>query len=180
MTSSHLPAIVTERNPKARCTRRTIYTSQQRSPLGTLTLATTDTGLCGIYFEEHRYFAGTDGWLSAHKHPHLALAGAQLDDYFNGTLTTFSLPLDFVGTPFQEAVWRGLIDLGFGQTTSYGAHAEHIGKPHAVRAVGTAIGRNPLSIVIPCHRVIGSAGALSGYAGGLDRKRALLELERRR
>jgi methylated-DNA-[protein]-cysteine S-methyltransferase len=103
----------------------------------------------------------------------------QLEAYFAGTLRQFTLDLAPQGTPFQQAVWRALQDIPYGQTTSYGALARQLGNPKASRAVGAANGQNPLAIVIPCHRVVGSTGKLTGYAGGLDTKQALLAFERR-
>jgi methylated-DNA-[protein]-cysteine S-methyltransferase len=109
----------------------------------------------------------------------LLAAQAQLADYFAARLTVFDLPLGLVsGTAFQQAVWRALLEIAPGATVSYGELARRIGKPQAVRAVGAAVGRNPLSIVVPCHRVVGANGALTGYAGGLERKVALLALEK--
>jgi methylated-DNA-[protein]-cysteine S-methyltransferase len=102
----------------------------------------------------------------------------QLGRYFAGQRTTFDLPLDLqAGTPFQQQVWRALLGIASGATTSYGSLSAAIGKPSAVRALGTAVGRNPVSIVVPCHRVLGADGSLTGYAGGLERKTALLSLE---
>ncbi len=106
-------------------------------------------------------------------------AFAQLRAYFEGELTTFNLPLCFAGTAFQKAVWRALLDIPFGETTSYGALAALIGQPSASRAVGAANGANPLPIIAPCHRVIGSDQSLTGFGGGLDTKRFLLNHERR-
>ena len=111
------------------------------------------------------------------QHPLLQQAVQQLDAYFAGLLRNFELPLDTVGTEFQHRVWRGLLAIPFGRTSSYAELAHQIGNPKAVRAVGAANGRNPIAIVVPCHRVIGAAGALVGYAGGLERKRFLLALE---
>jgi methylated-DNA-[protein]-cysteine S-methyltransferase len=109
----------------------------------------------------------------------LDAAATQLNDYFLGQRQRFELPLDLTqGTPFQQGVWRALLDIRSGETTSYGALAARIGRPQAVRAVGAAVGRNPLGIVVPCHRVVGASGSLTGYAGGLDRKQTLLQLER--
>jgi methylated-DNA-[protein]-cysteine S-methyltransferase len=102
---------------------------------------------------------------------------AQLDGYFAGHRTVFDLPLAPAGTPFQRSVWTALGDVGYGETASYAQIAQRVGSPAAVRAVGAANGRNPIAIVIPCHRIIGSNGTLTGYAGGLDRKRMLLALE---
>lgn len=104
-------------------------------------------------------------------------AARQLDEYFAGTRRTFDLPLDPAGTAFQLAVWEQLRTIPSGTTTTYGDIAARVGKPHASRAVGAAIGRNPIGIIVPCHRVVGSSGALTGYAGGMDRKIALLTLE---
>lgn len=146
-------------------------------PLGTLLLAATERGLCGVYFEQHKYFNGTQGWVRDETHPHLHQAAAQLDEYFGGRRTSFDVPLDLAGTPFQRAVWDALRALPFGATTTYQAIAQGLANPKAVRAAGTAIGRNPISIIVPCHRVVGASGGLSGYAGGLERKRYLLALE---
>lgn len=156
---------------------KAIHYTEHPSPLGTLLLAATDQGLCGLYFEEHKYFKGSDGWRHDPGHPHLRNAADQLDDYFKGRRTAFDVALDVQGTEFQRAVWKELLMLPFGRTTTYGAVAQRIANPKAIRAAGTAIGRNPVSIIVPCHRVIGTSGSLSGYAGGLDRKRYLLALE---
>ena len=148
------------------------------SPLGPLLLAASAQGLAGVWFEDQRYRPDPQGWPEDPRHPVLQQAIAQLDAYFAGDLQRFDLPLDLGrGTPFQQAVWRALIDLAPGQTTRYGDLARGLGRPRAARAVGAAVGRNPLSIVVPCHRVLGAAGALTGYAGGLERKQALLRLE---
>ena len=149
------------------------------SPLGPLTLVSSPTGICGIYFHDQRHFKGTSDWQKVTRHPQLDLAATQLDEYFAGQRTEFDVPLDLriSGTAFQQQVWTELLNIRFGKTSSYGRHAELIARPKAVRAVGGAIGRNPISIVVPCHRVLGSSGALTGYDGGLDRKKFLLELE---
>jgi len=140
-------------------------------------LAASERGLCGLYFEQHKYFAGPHAWRRDDAQPHLLAAAKQLDEYFAGRRRRFELALDLRGTPFQQAVWRALQALPFGATTTYGAIAQGIANPKAIRAAGTAIGRNPVSIILPCHRVIGAAGSLAGYAGGLERKRFLLALE---
>lgn len=106
-------------------------------------------------------------------------AARQLREFTSGTRTRFELPLTPIGTPWQRAVWEALLSIPYGETTSYGALAKRLGRPSASRAVGTAVGRNPIGLVIPCHRVVGANGALTGYAAGLDRKRWLLELEAR-
>jgi methylated-DNA-[protein]-cysteine S-methyltransferase len=149
------------------------------SPLGNLLLAATERGICGLYFEEHRHFKGSAGWRHNPQQPDLQMAGRQLDEYFDGRRKIFNLPLDLTGTPFQRAVWQALAEIPFGAVVSYAQHAARVARPNAVRAVGTAIGRNPVSIIVPCHRVLGSSGALTGYAGGLERKRSLLALEGR-
>ena len=187
------------------------------SPLGTMLLAASASGLCGAYFEPHSHFAGTGGWqkvdLSAwpamapspEPMPSTGLAvtayhgvagsaaqadaaqnrqlatlretARQLDEYFAQQRKTFDLPLAPQGTPFQCEVWQGLRRIAFGETWYYAQLAHEIARPRAVRAVGAANARNPLSIIVPCHRVIGRDGTLVGYAGGLERKQFLLALE---
>ncbi|HTD06331.1 methylated-DNA--[protein]-cysteine S-methyltransferase, partial [Undibacterium sp.] len=143
------------------------YTSYD-SPVGKLLLAATDRGLAGVYFENHRHFKGSAGWQQDDGHEVLLQARQQLQEYFAGTRREFDLPLDMsAGTPFQQAVWQALLAIPFGTTASYGELARQLGKPSAVRAVGAANGRNPVSIIVPCHRVIATSGALTGYAGGL-------------
>jgi methylated-DNA-[protein]-cysteine S-methyltransferase len=154
-----------------------IYT-QYASPLGKLLLAASSHGLAGVYFEEHRHFKGIAGWQRDDAYSVLQHTTQQLDDYFAGTRVEFDLPLDLSqGTVFQQSVWQALKNIAFGSTTSYAGIARQIGNPGAVRAVGAANGRNPLSIIIPCHRVIASSGALTGYAGGVTNKKALLAME---
>ena len=151
------------------------------SPLGPLLLAATPSGLSGVWFMDQRHRPAESqilDWTPVQDNATLNAAAAQLTAYFEQRLGQFELPLDLsAGTAFQSSVWRALLDIPFGQTRSYGELARAIGKPAAVRAVGAAIGRNPLGIVVPCHRVVGAQGALTGYAGGLDRKAALLRLE---
>ena len=151
-----------------------IYYTEHPSPLGSLLLAASALGLCGVYFEAHKYFNGPQGWQRDPAHAHLQNAARQLDEYFAGQRSVFDIPLDLRGTSFQQAVWDALQKLPFGCSASYQTIAQRIAKPKAVRAAGTAIGRNPVSIIVPCHRVLGSSGALSGYAGGLSRKQYLL------
>lgn len=160
---------------------------QTSTALGTVFLAANSRGLCGLWFERQKHLPsaldgtlnGPTAWPQDHTHPVLQAAAVQLQEYFAGTRRQFDLPLDLqAGTPFQQAVWRALIGIGYGQTSSYGALASHIGHPTAARAVGAAVGRNPLSIIVPCHRIMGTKGQLTGYAGGLGRKEALLRLER--
>ena len=148
------------------------------SPLGPMIVAATSKGIAGIWFEGQRHMPDHTGWPLAPEHPMLQQAIAQLADYFNGKRPGFDLPLDLQGgTTFQQSVWRALLAIPRGGTTSYGSLSQALGKPAAVRAVGAAVGRNPVSVVVPCHRVLGADGSLTGYAGGLDRKSALLRLE---
>ena len=148
------------------------------SPLGPMIVAATDAGLAGLWFEGQRHLPDTSGWPLAPAHPVLVEAVAQLRDYFGGRRTRFELPLDLQGgTAFQQSVWQALLAIPAGGTTSYGDIGQRVGRPAAVRAVGAAVGRNPVSIVVPCHRVLGRDGSLTGYAGGLERKSALLALE---
>ena len=149
------------------------------SPLGPMIVAATGSGLAGVWFEGQRHLPDHSGWPHAPGHPVLAKAVQQLSDYFAGRRTRFDLPLDLQGgTAFQQSVWQALLAIPSGATTSYGDLSQRVGRPTAVRAVAAAIGRNPVSIVVPCHRVLGRDGSLTGYAGGLERKSALLDLER--
>lgn len=148
------------------------------SPVGTLKLIASDKGLTAILWQDDdpkriRLQPVKEGL----KHPVLLEAERQLKQYFAGKLKTFTLPLDFVGTEFQKKVWAALLTIPFGETRSYGEIAKQIGNPKAVRAVGAANGKNPLSIIAPCHRVIGANGTLTGFAGGLEIKAYLLKLE---
>lgn len=159
-----------------------IVQSRFQSPLGPITLAATGTGLAGVWFEGQRHLpdelATPSGWPTDAAHPVLKRTAQQLGEYFAGQRRVFDLPLDLSGgTAFQQAVWRALLAIATGATTSYGNISKRIGNAAAVRAVGAAVGRNPISIVVPCHRVLGADGSLTGYAGGLDRKTALLRLE---
>jgi methylated-DNA-[protein]-cysteine S-methyltransferase len=155
-----------------------IYYSYITSPLGPLLIAGDAAGLKVINFQRHTtQYPPAPDWHED-RQP-LRQAIDQLEAYFAGTLRRFTLTLAPRGTPFQHAVWRALQDIPYGETTSYGALARQLGKPQASRAVGAANGHNPLAIVIPCHRVVSSTGKLTGYAGGLDIKQALLAFERR-
>lgn len=155
-----------------------ILQASYASPLGRIILAATGDKLVGAWFDGQRHQPDTSAWLEVPAHPVLQQAQAQLSDYFAGRRTSFDLPLGLdTGTGFQQRVWRALLDIPRGTTCSYGALSALLGQPAAVRAVGGAIGRNPLSIIVPCHRVVGANGALTGYAGGLERKMALLQLE---
>lgn len=154
-------------------------TAMHDSPLGRILLAASGQGLIGLWFEGQRHWpqASAD-WPAQPAHPVLARARAQLDAYFAGQRRDFDLPLDLSGgTAFQARVWQALRAIPAGVTESYASLSARIGAPRAARAVGAAVGRNPLSVVVPCHRVLGTTGALTGYAGGLERKAALLRLE---
>nr|WP_315465667.1 methylated-DNA--[protein]-cysteine S-methyltransferase [uncultured Rhodoferax sp.] len=154
--------------------------SRWTSPLGPMLLAGHDAGLLGIWFDQQKHYPDITG-LPFAPHPSTTEAQGQLAAYFVGERTRFALKLDFShGTVFQQTVWQALLAIPSGLTISYSALSRQIGKPAAVRAVAAAVGRNPLSIVVPCHRVLGSKGSLTGYAGGLDRKAALLNLEQRK
>jgi methylated-DNA-[protein]-cysteine S-methyltransferase len=148
------------------------------TPLGTMLVAASERGIAGVYFVGQKYFpAAASAWVSAPDHDLLARARRAMLDYFGGGTAPFSLPLDLRGTAFQVRVWTALMEIPYGETTSYGEVSARLGGRTAARAVGAAVGRNPVSIIVPCHRVLGAGGALTGYAGGLDRKRALLALE---
>jgi methylated-DNA-[protein]-cysteine S-methyltransferase len=155
-----------------------IYHTNMASPLGTMVLTSDGTSLTGAYFPVHKH--GPDpnalGPRQDDAEP-FDTTKRQLTAYFEGNLTAFDLPLAAVGTAFQHRVWAGLAAIPFGVTMSYGELAKRIGNPAGSRAVGMANGRNPLAIIVPCHRVIGANKALIGYGGGLDRKQALLTFE---
>jgi methylated-DNA-[protein]-cysteine S-methyltransferase len=155
-----------------------IVQARHESPLGPIVIAATRHGLAGLWFEGQRHMPLHADWPHEPDHPLLRQARTQLDEYFAGERITFDLPLDLHGgTAFQQSVWQALLGIPRGGTVSYGGLSQRIGQPSAVRAVGSAVGRNPVSIVVPCHRVLGANGSLTGYAGGLDRKTALLRLE---
>ena len=148
------------------------------SPLGPIVLAATDQALVGLWFDGQRHQPDASHWHQAAGHRLLTLASVQLSEYLAGRRRQFELPLSVSGgSAFEQAVWRALQDIPRGGTCSYSVLAAAIGRPKAARAVGAAVGRNPLSIIVPCHRVLGTGGALTGYAGGLARKVALLQLE---
>ena len=153
------------------------------SPLGTIAVAATAKGLTGLWFTENQRYLppgliGPAAWPEADEHPVLRQTGQQLAEYFSGRRSQFDLPLDLsCGTAFQQLVWQTLLAIAHGDVISYGEVSRRIGNPTAVRAVGGAVGRNPVSIIVPCHRVMGTNGALTGYGGGLARKTALLRLE---
>lgn len=148
------------------------------SPVGPLTLAGRDDRLMHLRMVDQTYEPGRDGWTS--DDGAFTDAVAQLEAYFAGDLMDFDLDLDLVGTAFQRRVWEALLTIPYGETRSYGQIALQIGSPGASRAVGLANGHNPVGIIVPCHRVIGANGSLTGYGGGLDRKKRLLEMEKNR
>ena len=154
------------------------YSKKMATPVGELTLFASDRGLAGVLWpNELRRIRLAPVTENPH-HPLLLETERQLKAYFAGELRQFTVPLDFVGTEFQKKVWQALTAIPYGETRSYAEIARAIGHPTAVRAVGAANGRNPISIIAPCHRVIGSNGKLTGFAGGLDAKAILLAIEK--
>jgi methylated-DNA-[protein]-cysteine S-methyltransferase len=165
-----------EHTPQTRQNKQTLYTTMD-SPIGELLLVGDGETLSGLYMQDGRKpkrIAANWSESSA------AFAGVkrQLEEYFAGERTTFEVKLAPEGAPFEREVWHALEAIPYGETVSYGEIARRVGQPTAARAVGTANGRNPISVIVPCHRVIGADGSLTGYGGGLERKRLLLELER--
>jgi methylated-DNA-[protein]-cysteine S-methyltransferase len=150
------------------------------SPLGSLLLARSATGLAGAWFEQQKHHPAPIDAPELNDDPLFVAAAGQLRDYFAGKSVAFDLPLDLQGTAFQRAVWAELLRIAPGATCSYGDIARRLGTPSASRAVGAAVGSNPVSIIVPCHRVVGSTGSLTGYAGGLARKTSLLRIEAER
>ncbi len=163
MTAPRLPALVAQ--------------ARADTALGPIVLAATSRGLAGLWFDGQAHHPGPLAAPDDAANPFIAQALAELAAYWRDGRTRFHAPLDAAGTPFQQRVWHALRGISPGSTTTYGALAAALGCPTAVRAVAAAIGRNPVSVVVPCHRVVGRDGALTGYAGGLERKRALLALE---
>jgi methylated-DNA-[protein]-cysteine S-methyltransferase len=151
------------------------------TPVGPLTLVAEGESLVAIWMEDQRHHPGqlAHGEYADAGDPVLVRAAAQLEEYFAGERTAFDLPLAAEGTEFQRRVWAELARIPYGETATYGELARRLGSPAGSRAVGLANGRNPLGIVVPCHRVVGTTGGLTGYAGGLTRKRFLLDLEAR-
>ena len=149
-----------------------------KTPLGAMVLAASEDGLAGLWFEDQQHLPEFESWPELSKHPILDQAQAELDAYFQGKCQHFMTPRAAAwGTPFQRSVWESLMAIPYGGTTTYGVIARQLNNPNAVRAVGGAVGRNPWSIMTPCHRVMGASGNLTGYAGGLERKVELLRLE---
>ncbi|WP_217249423.1 methylated-DNA--[protein]-cysteine S-methyltransferase [Streptomyces sp. AC602_WCS936] len=147
------------------------------SPYGALTLVAEDGALCGLYMTDQRHRPPEETFGAADDGP-FAQTEEQLTAYFAGELKDFTLDLRLNGTPFQRTVWDQLRKIPYGETRTYGELADALGNPAASRAVGLANGRNPIGIIVPCHRVIGASGSLTGYGGGLERKRRLLDFER--
>ncbi len=155
-----------------------MYTIFYESPLGILQITTTETDLQSLKFFEEEQSSHLALRTSHDNIPIINTTILQLQAYFNKELKTFDLPLAPIGTPFQKQVWQALLEIPFGRTVTYKHIAQKVGKPKGSQAVGNANGKNPIAIIIPCHRVIGADGSLTGYAGGLDRKQWLLDLER--
>ncbi|MBL9144641.1 MAG: methylated-DNA--[protein]-cysteine S-methyltransferase [Verrucomicrobiaceae bacterium] len=156
----------------------TIYFTTVPSPIGDLTLTATSIGICGLYFEDHKYWPASRPSWRRDDGKHFDAARSWLESYFAGENSKNLPEVDVVnGTEFQQRIWKVLRGIPPGQTRTYASIAQSAGSPKAVRAVGAAIGRNPISIIVPCHRVIGSDGALTGFAGGVERKRWLLAHE---
>lgn len=155
-----------------------LFRTTMPSPLGELTLIASDLGLVAVLWEnDDPARVRLEAFEDAHDHPVLTNSKAQLGDYFGGKRQVFDLPLDFRGTDFQKRVWNHLLTIPFGESRSYGQIAAALGNPGGSRAVGAANGRNPISIIAPCHRVVGADGTLTGFAGGLAAKAFLLRLE---
>jgi methylated-DNA-[protein]-cysteine S-methyltransferase len=148
------------------------------TPLGAVLLVTSNERLAGLYFDGHPRTPALRG-VQRRESETIERVRAELDEYFAGTRTSFSTPLLLEGTAFQIAVWHALLEIPPGTTATYGEIARQLGRPQAARAVGAANGQNPISIIVPCHRLVGADGSLTGYGWGIDRKRRLLELERR-
>ena len=154
------------------------YYDTYESPQGRMLLVATDDGIAGIYFERQKYIPKKDKeWRHAPDHAALKRARRELGEYFAGRRTRFDVPLDPQGTAFQRKVWNAIGKVAYGRTLSYGELAKRAGEAGSARAAGAATGRNPIGIIVPCHRIMGANGALTGYAGGIGRKRALLALE---
>ena len=146
------------------------------TPLGRMLLVANPEGLCGVHFIGQKYYpAGRDGWIRDEKA--LSKAKTELSEYFSGERAVFTVPLAAEGTPFQRAVWRAIAKVPYGETITYAELARRAGFPGSARAAGAATGRNPIGVIVPCHRIVGQDGSLTGYAGGLAKKKALLALE---
>jgi methylated-DNA-[protein]-cysteine S-methyltransferase len=167
-------------SPMSDFPRTHLVQTRGKTPLGPIRLLASEQGLSGLWFDDQKHRPTELDGLWPHQPSNVWLQQAQheLNEYFSQRRRQFSLPLDLsAGTNFQQAVWKALLTVAHGQTCSYGQLAASVGRQQAARAVGMAVGLNRIAIIVPCHRVLGSGGALTGYAGGLDRKRRLLELE---
>lgn len=154
------------------------YYDRFESPQGGMLLVATDEGLAGVFFDRQKHHPKKQAdWKKTPGHKLLRQAKRELREYFAGKRRRFAVPLAPDGTPFQRAVWKAISTVGFGETITYSELARRARRPGSARAAGAATGRNPLGILVPCHRILGSNGSLTGYAGGLQRKRALLKLE---
>jgi len=154
------------------------YFDFYESPMGRMLIVATDQGLSGLYFADQKYYREVErDWPRGVHHKIVRETARELKEYFAGTRKEFDVPLAAEGTPFQTSIWRAICSVKYGQSITYLELARRAGHPEAVRAAGTATGRNPITIIVPCHRIVGSDGSLTGYAGGLQRKRALQELE---
>lgn len=154
------------------------YTYLKTKLLGDLLLVATSTHLVGMYFPNQKRGPKLPGdWVLNPEHPVLRQAGVEIQEYLDGKRTSFSVPISFEGTDFQQEIWRQIALIPFGQTITYSELACRANVPKAVRAAGAATGRNPLGIIVPCHRVIGKNGSMTGFAGGLERKKSLLKIE---
>jgi methylated-DNA-[protein]-cysteine S-methyltransferase len=162
-------------------TEGTTFTFVTETPLGKIQAAARGNALTGLWFIGQKYFPiGTEAWSSKPEYPVFVSLRTWLDDYYAKKKPKVKIPLAPDGTDFQQAVWKLLLEIPYGSTSTYGAIASQLaagGKKASAQAVGGAVGHNPISLLIPCHRVLGSDGSLTGYAGGLEKKRALLELE---
>ena len=148
------------------------------SPMGQILIASRDEALVGLWFKGQKYQGQPDeDWEQRPDDPVLRATSKQLAQYYAGKRETFDIAVKLTGTEFQESVWKALRGIKYGETVSYGELAKRLGKPKAVRAAAAAVGRNPASLVVPCHRVVGANGSLTGYAGGIKRKEGLLALE---
>ena len=154
------------------------YFDFYQSPMGRMLIVATDQGLSGLYFVDQKYYREVAReWLRGANHKTIQETARQLSEYFAGARKEFAITFAAEGTPFQTSVWKAISSVKYGDSITYSELARRAGHPGAVRAAGTATGRNPITIIVPCHRIVGSDGSLTGYAGGLDRKRALRELE---
>jgi len=157
-----------------------LYYDTFKSPQGEMLLLATEDGLAGLYFKGQKYVPRKEmQWRRDPDHAPLKQAKRELKEYFAGRRKHFAVALDPDGTPFQRSVWKAISKVRFGETATYGELARRAGHAGSARAAGAATGRNPLSVIVPCHRIMGADGSLTGYAGGLQRKRALLALEGR-